>query len=175
MARTQITWFPDDIQRLVTDPSSPLAQIAEREANKLLRSSFQFIGNTYSGHHPERGPLADAGSVERLSSGGFVVAYDHDIALIHHEGAASHSIAPTGRAKTKSGIPIMGRNGPGIVTSWGASKFWTTREVSHPGSPANPFLDKAARQIGWQPAGALKRGTAGPFAIFRSRTVTFTV
>jgi hypothetical protein len=150
------------------NPSGPVSTANQGLARQVLNACIQFIGTRYSGHHVGRGPrLADSGHVEHQGGSSWGIVFDHPIAVYHHEGTPGHEIHPKKSIPKFGGRKALARKGPGVVTSSDDTEFLSFRTVNHPGTTENRFLDKGARAVGLRPAGALKRGTTGPFPVFR--------
>jgi hypothetical protein len=163
-AKVRLEFFPEKVNQILNDPSGPVSQAIKGTAEAVLDAAIPLIGTKYSGHHFERGPLlSQSGSVQKVGIGsGWSVVFGHEAAFIHHNGAKPHTIGEEGK--------ILFRNGPGIVTSSGAKKFYAKRAVNHPGSAANPFLIDAARSLGLTTTSDTRfgrlRGEKGQFTSF---------
>lgn len=160
----RITIFPDVIKRLTDDPTSPGARAGRETADAIHKAAIPLIGTKYSGttgkpKEPRSSRLKDSGEV-RQERNGWVVVFDHPIAAAHHQGTPEHDY-PARKAVYSNRHPKTWKNA--------TKRFHKYGPFTHPGTDANPFLVEASEQVGVRGSGALKRGTAGPFPVFRSK------
>lgn len=160
----RVTLFPERIAQIVNNPSGGASRLVERTCRSIVEKAKPLIGTRYSGHHAGRGrQLSNSGKVQHNRGASWSAVFEHPIAVIHHEGASPHTMP-----KKIGGFYY--RNGPGVVTSKGDTVFGPRRgPISHPGHKGNPYLTTAAKEVA-RAAGALRRGTAGPFPVFRVRS-----
>lgn len=164
-SKFSIEFFPDRVQRLLDSPDGPVGAHVQRAAKKVHEVSQGLIGpRGYSGttgrpKEARSGPLRSSGSVVNIGGAAWSVVYNHPIAFIHHNGATAHSYS-AGLFYNRN--PGTWRNSP-----FNDGHFALKGPFQHPGSKANPYLTKAAAQVGLRSSGSLMRGrTLTP--IFRS-------
>lgn len=145
MPFVSIEFFPNRIRSITQDPDEMVSSRCREVAVAVHARSRTLIGTTYPNHHS--GPsLKNSGKVVKSGGGpAWGVRYDHRIAQIHHQGARAHPIIPV-----RAGA--LYRSGPGVVTSGGSTVFGPSIGVHHPGTKANPYLTKAAAQLGLRSA-----------------------
>lgn len=159
--------FPDKVDRLMNAPDGPIGQATKAAAEEVLKYAKLNIGSTFGGHHP--GPrLADTGKVIPTGSSAWVVSFSkptadgkYNVAVLHHEGTAGHSIGEPGKVLVrKSPLPAgHGKN---------ANGFFRRGVVQHTGTLGSPYLTDAVSTVGLRPSGTLLRGSR-PVQIFRLR------
>lgn len=160
--KTTIEILPDKISAITDTPTGPVGLHTQHVASVILGAAIQRVGDTYSGHHPGRGQrIKDSGYVVNIGGSSWAVEFIHPIAFLHHEGGSGNYEMP---AKDEGSFYF--RNGPGIVTSWGDTRFRHRGPINHPPPRANPFLTDSADSLGLRRSGALQRGTR-PTKLFR--------
>lgn len=164
--------FPDRVDKLLNTPNGPVGQMVKSAAERVLQAAPQFIGTEYSGttgkpKEPRSSHLKDAGSVQPSQGSSWSVVFDHPAARVHHQGAAEHPIGSNEKVLGNSLYPNTRDGHPRYPNRL----FYAVGEVTHPGHDPNPYLIKAAEQVGLRASGALRRGPTDTNPIFRTTTL----